>query len=70
MKVIPDAFRQIDHAACLVRLQDGRDQKIIRTPAGHQILFDDQAKEITISTATGAKVVLKDSGEITLEAQI
>jgi uncharacterized protein involved in type VI secretion and phage assembly len=49
--------------------RDGRDQKIIRTKAGHQILFDDKEKEITISTATGAKVVLKDSGEITLEAQ-
>jgi phage baseplate assembly protein V len=47
----------------------GRDQKIIRTRAGHQILFDDQAKEITISTASGAKVVLADSGEITLEAE-
>jgi len=46
-----------------------RDQKIIRTKAGHQILFDDKAKEITISTANGAKVVLKDSGEITLEAK-
>jgi uncharacterized protein involved in type VI secretion and phage assembly len=48
---------------------DGRDQKIIRTKAGHEILFDDKEKEITISTAAGAKVVLKDSGEITLEAQ-
>jgi phage baseplate assembly protein V len=48
--------------------RDGTDQKIIRTKAGHRILFDDQAKEITISTAAGAKVVLKDSGEITLEA--
>lgn len=47
---------------------NGRDQKIIRTRAGHQILFDDKSKEITISTATGAKVILKDSGEITLEA--
>ncbi|WP_410667684.1 phage baseplate assembly protein V [Amycolatopsis sp. cmx-4-68] len=47
---------------------NGRDQKVIRTKAGHQILFDDQAKEITISTASGAKVVLADSGEITLEA--
>jgi phage baseplate assembly protein V len=49
--------------------KDGRDQKIIRTRAGHQILFDDKEKEITITTAAGAKVVLKDSGEITLEAQ-
>jgi phage baseplate assembly protein V len=48
---------------------EGRDQKIIRTKAGHQILFDDKEKEITISTASGAKVVLKDSGEITLEAK-
>ncbi|GLY40029.1 hypothetical protein Amsp01_060520 [Amycolatopsis sp. NBRC 101858] len=48
--------------------RDGRDQKIIRTRAGHQILFDDKEKEITINTAAGAKVVLKDSGEITLEA--
>ncbi|VVJ18057.1 VgrG protein [Amycolatopsis camponoti] len=48
--------------------KDGRDQKIIRTKAGHRILFDDQEKEITISTASGATVVLKDSGEITLEA--
>lgn len=47
---------------------NGRDQKVIRTRAGHQILFDDKSKEITISTAKGAKVVLKDSGEITLEA--
>jgi len=48
---------------------EGRDQKIIRTKAGHRILFDDKEKEITISTASGAKVVLKDSGEITLEAK-
>lgn len=48
---------------------NGRDQKIIRTRAGHQILFDDKSKEITISTATGAKVIMKDSGEITLEAK-
>jgi phage baseplate assembly protein V len=47
---------------------NGRDQKIIRTRAGHQILFDDKSKEITISTATGAKVILADSGQITLEA--
>jgi phage baseplate assembly protein V len=46
----------------------GRDQKVIRTHSGHQILFDDKAKEITISTAAGAKVVLADSGEITVEA--
>ncbi|MBE1493298.1 uncharacterized protein involved in type VI secretion and phage assembly [Amycolatopsis lexingtonensis] len=49
--------------------KDGVDQKIIRTKAGHRILFDDKEKEITISTASGAKVVLKDSGEITLEAK-
>ena len=48
---------------------NGRDQKIIRTKAGHRILFDDKEKEITISTASGATVVLKDSGEITLEAK-
>lgn len=48
--------------------QDGVDQKIIRTKAGHRILFDDKEKEITISTTSGATVVLKDSGEITLEA--
>ncbi|MFJ7219121.1 phage baseplate assembly protein V [Amycolatopsis sp. NPDC098790] len=49
--------------------KDGVDQKIIRTKAGHRILFDDQEKEITISTASGATVVLKDSGEITVEAK-
>ncbi|WP_290050154.1 phage baseplate assembly protein V [Amycolatopsis solani] len=49
--------------------KDGRDQKIIRTKAGHRILFDDKEKEITISTASGATVVLKDSGEITLTAE-
>ncbi|GAB3158859.1 phage baseplate assembly protein V [Amycolatopsis sp. NPDC004378] len=48
---------------------DGRDQKIVRTKAGHRILFDDKEKEITISTASGATVVLKDSGEITVEAK-
>ena len=48
---------------------DGRDQKVIRTRAGHRILFDDKSKEITISTDSGAKVVLSDSGEITLEAR-
>ncbi|UOX92723.1 phage baseplate assembly protein V [Amycolatopsis sp. FBCC-B4732] len=46
----------------------GRDQKVIRTKAGHRILFDDKEKQVTISTTSGAKVVLKDSGEITLEA--
>ena len=49
--------------------QDGVDRKIIRTRAGHRILFDDKEKEITISTASGATVVLKDSGEITVEAE-
>ncbi|MFL6126029.1 phage baseplate assembly protein V [Actinophytocola sp.] len=48
--------------------KNARDQKIIRTRAGHQILLDEDAKTITISTAKGAKVVLSDSGEITLEA--
>ncbi|GAB3744243.1 hypothetical protein GCM10027598_78480 [Amycolatopsis oliviviridis] len=48
---------------------EGRDQKVIRTKAGHRILFDDKAKEITINTSSGAKVVLKDSGEITVEAK-
>lgn len=52
-----------------VARKDGVDRKIIRTKAGHRILFDDQEKEITISTASGATVVLKDSGEITLEAK-
>jgi phage baseplate assembly protein V len=48
---------------------DGRDQKIIRTRAGHEVLFDDAAKEIRITTAEGGNVTVTATGEIRLKAQ-
>ncbi|GAB3451450.1 phage baseplate assembly protein V [Actinophytocola sediminis] len=48
---------------------DGRDQKIIRTRAGHEVLFDDAAKEIRITTADGGDVTVTATGEIRLKAQ-
>jgi phage baseplate assembly protein V len=46
----------------------GRDQKMIRTRAGHEVLLDDGAKEITITTAQGGNVTVTATGEITLKA--
>lgn len=48
---------------------DGRDQKIIRTKAGHEVLLDDGAKEIKITTAEGGNVTVTATGEIKLKAQ-
>lgn len=48
---------------------DGRDQKIIRTKAGHEVLLDDGAKEIRITTAEGGNVTVTATGEIKLKAQ-
>ena len=47
---------------------DGRDQKIIRTKAGHEVLLDDGAKEIRITTAEGGTVTVNADGSITLKA--
>jgi phage baseplate assembly protein V len=47
---------------------DGRDQKMIRTKAGHEVVLDDGAKEITITTAEGGKVTVNADGSITLKA--
>jgi uncharacterized protein involved in type VI secretion and phage assembly len=47
---------------------DGRDQKIIRTKAGHEVLLDDGAKEIRITTAEGGLVTVTADGSITLKA--
>lgn len=47
---------------------DGRDQKIIRTRAGHEILLDDGAKEIRVTTAEGGTVTVAADGSITLKA--
>ena len=47
----------------------GRDQKIIRTRAGHEILLDDGAKDIRITTAQGGNVTVTATGEITLTAK-
>jgi uncharacterized protein involved in type VI secretion and phage assembly len=47
---------------------DGRDQKIIRTKAGHEVLLDDGAKEIRITTAEGGNVTVTADGTITLKA--
>jgi uncharacterized protein involved in type VI secretion and phage assembly len=46
----------------------GRDQKIIRTKAGHEILFDDKSKDIRITTAQGGNVTVSADGKITLKA--
>jgi phage baseplate assembly protein V len=48
---------------------DGRDQKIIRTKAGHEVLLDDGAKEIRITTAEGGNVTVTADGTITLKAE-
>jgi phage baseplate assembly protein V len=48
---------------------DGRDQKIIRTKAGHEVLLDDGAKEIRITTAEGGNVTVTATGEIKFKAQ-
>jgi len=48
--------------------KDGRDQKVIRTKAGHEVLLDDGAKEIRITTAQGGTMTVTATGEITLDA--
>ena len=48
---------------------DGRDQKIIRTKAGHEVLLDDGKKEIRITTAEGGNVTVTATGEIKLKAK-
>jgi uncharacterized protein involved in type VI secretion and phage assembly len=47
---------------------DGRDQKIIRTKAGHEVLLDDGNKEIRVTTAEGGTVTVTATGEIRLKA--
>jgi uncharacterized protein involved in type VI secretion and phage assembly len=47
----------------------GRDQKIIRTKAGHEVLLDDGNKEIRITTAEGGNVTVTATGEIKLSAK-
>jgi len=46
----------------------GRDQKIIRTKAGHEVLLDDGEKQIRITTADGGTVTVTADGTITLKA--
>jgi phage baseplate assembly protein V len=46
---------------------DAVDKRVIRTPAGHEVLLDDQEKSIEITSATGQKVTL-DSQQIALDA--
>jgi uncharacterized protein involved in type VI secretion and phage assembly len=48
--------------------KDGRDQKMIRTKAGHEILLDDGANKIQITGAKGGTVTINDDGSITLKA--
>lgn len=48
--------------------RDGKDQKIIRTKAGHEVLLDDGEKEIRITTAQGGTMTVTATGEITLDA--
>ena len=48
---------------------DGKDQKIIRTKVGHEVLLDDGAKEIRITTADGGTVTVTATGEIKLVAK-
>ncbi|WP_043622498.1 phage baseplate assembly protein V [Nonomuraea candida] len=47
----------------------GRDRKVIRTRAGHEVVFDDAAKEIRITTAEGGDVTVTATGEIRLKAR-
>lgn len=47
---------------------NGPDQKLIRTKAGHEILFDDKSKDIRITTAQGGTVTVNADGSITLKA--
>jgi len=46
----------------------GRDQKVIRTKAGHEVLLDDGGKEIRITTAEGGNVTIAADGSITMKA--
>ncbi|PPK67149.1 phage baseplate assembly protein V [Actinokineospora auranticolor] len=46
----------------------GRDQKLIRTRAGHEVLLDDGAKKIVVTGAGGGQVTINDDGSITLKA--
>jgi uncharacterized protein involved in type VI secretion and phage assembly len=48
--------------------KDGKDQKIIRTRAGHEVLLDDGEKEIRITTAQGGTMTVTATGDITLDA--
>lgn len=47
---------------------EGRDQKMIRTRAGHEILFDDKSKDMKITTVTGGTLTVTASGEIILDS--
>jgi phage baseplate assembly protein V len=46
---------------------DAVDKRVIRTPNGHEIRFDDQQQSLEITSATGQKVTL-DSQQIALDA--
>jgi uncharacterized protein involved in type VI secretion and phage assembly len=41
--------------------QKTRDQKLIRTKAGHEIVFDDHGKKVTLKTAAGLTLELDDN---------
>jgi phage baseplate assembly protein V len=48
---------------------EDRDQKVLRTKAGHRIEFDDREKRVTVAAASGATITLDEGkGEITVDA--
>jgi uncharacterized protein involved in type VI secretion and phage assembly len=45
-----------------------KDQKLIRTKAGHELIFDDQDKKLTVKTPAGMTLALDDNAKtVTLE---
>lgn len=45
-----------------------QDQKLIRTKAGHELVFDDHARRVTLTTAGGLTLVMEDDArKVTLE---
>lgn len=43
--------------------QKNKDQKVIRTKAGHELLFDDQGKKVTLKSNSGHTLELDDTGK-------
>jgi len=52
----------------MILLQEQKKRAIIQTPAGLELILDDSSSEITVKTKSGQKLLLKESGEVTLDA--